>query len=255
MLDLADARTDTLSSTLLNMRLHSMVSGATDAAGKWALQSPGFQGFLLYLVVKGEGWVMLRSTKRKYHLRPGDCFLMTSGEPYVATSDLSVTKYISIEQAIRSRKNGVITINGGGESFTIAINFQFQGNLPQMIFKGLPPAIHIPEHVEQAAILRANIERFRAEYLGRHIGHLLVLNHLAPIILVHIFRIYLSTEDARQNWLTSLSDPKLSRVIEAMHTKPGNLWSLESLAQLAGMSRAGFALSFKKKSELRPASI
>ena len=146
----------------------------------------------------------------------------------------------------------MITINGGGETFAIAVLFQFDSHLPELIFRGLPPAIHIPEHLEQAAVLRFIIERFRSEYLGQNIGHLLVLNHLAPIILVQILRMYLSSKNAKQNWLTSLSDPKLSRAIEAMHADPSKPWSLESLARLSGMSRAGFALNFKKKIGVTP---
>ena len=252
MYDLADARTDTLSATLLKMRLRAFVSGATDAAGKWALKIPEFKGFLLYLVVRGEGWIIPAAGNDRYHLRPGDCFLLTSGKSFVATSDLSEKRFTSIEDAIKFRKNDVITINGGGESFTIAIHFQFEGHLPGIIFRGLPATIHIPEHLEEAAALRSNIERFRAEYRGRSIGHLLVLNHLAPIILVQIFRMYLSSPHAKQSWLTSLSDPKLSKAIEAMHANPGKPWSLQSLAQLSAMSRAGFALNFKRKIGVTP---
>ena len=252
MYDLANSRTDTLSSTLLKMRLRAMVSGATDAAGKWALQIPEFKGFLLYLVVRGEGWIVLGADKSKHYLRPGDCFLVTSGETLIATSDLSVNRIVPIDEAIQLRKNGVITINGGGESFTIAVHFQFEGHLPELVFRGLPAAIHIPEHLEEAAALRSNIERFRAEYLGRNIGHLLVLDHLAPIILVQIFRMYLASSPVKQSWLTSLSDPQLSKAIEAMHRNPGDSWSLDSLAQLSGISRAGFALSFKKKIGVTP---
>jgi len=124
--------------------------------------------------------------------------------------------------------------------------------MPKLVFKGLPPAIHIPAHSEESASLRWNIERFRAEYLGKNIGCELILNHLAPIILVQILRTYLRSMTSEQNWLTSLSDPKLSKAIEAIHADYGRPWSLEALAGLTGMSRAGFASSFKKKVGVTP---
>jgi transcriptional regulator GlxA family with amidase domain len=83
-------------------------------------------------------------------------------------------------------------------------------------------------------------------------GHLLVLDHLAPIILVQIFRMYLAMNNREQNWLTALTDPKLSRAIEAIHSRPAEPWSLESLAHISGMSRAGFASNFKRRIGVTP---
>jgi AraC-like DNA-binding protein len=46
--------------------------------------------------------------------------------------------------------------------------------------------------------------------------------------------------------LLGLSDDRLSKAIEAMHKHPEVSWSLEELAQCAGMSRARFAVHFRK---------
>jgi transcriptional regulator GlxA family with amidase domain len=46
--------------------------------------------------------------------------------------------------------------------------------------------------------------------------------------------------------LLGLSDPRLSKAIEVMHKHPETSWSLEQLAQHAGMSRARFAAHFRK---------
>ncbi len=246
------AAPDSLSATFMKMKLNTLLLGATDAAGNWALAIPEFTGFKLFLVLKGEGWIVLKDSKSKHHLQKDDCFLVTSGEAMLATRDLSIKKPMPLQDAISSMRNGVITINGGGDCFVISVNFQFEGHLPNVLFKGLPPAIHIPADEEDAATVRWNIERFRAEFLARGAGHVLVLNHLAPIILVQILRIHMATAKEKQSWLGSLTDPKLSKSIEAIHSNPGGPWSLDSLAGLSGMSRAGFALSFKKKVGITP---
>ena len=46
--------------------------------------------------------------------------------------------------------------------------------------------------------------------------------------------------------MPGLSDTRLSKAIELMHKHPGSSWSLEQLAQHAGMSRARFAAHFRK---------
>ncbi len=44
--------------------------------------------------------------------------------------------------------------------------------------------------------------------------------------------------------LMGLSDPRLLKAITAMHEQPEERWSLECLAQAAGMSRARFSAHF-----------
>jgi len=71
-------------------------------------------------------------------------------------------------------------------------------------------------------------------------------------MLSQIFRIYLSSAKDERNWLIALSDAKLSKAIEAVHLDYRTDWSLEILAEVAGMSRSGFALSFKKHVGIPP---
>jgi transcriptional regulator GlxA family with amidase domain len=46
--------------------------------------------------------------------------------------------------------------------------------------------------------------------------------------------------------LLGLADERLGKAIEGMHKHPETAWSLEQLAQCAGMSRARFAAHFRK---------
>jgi transcriptional regulator GlxA family with amidase domain len=50
----------------------------------------------------------------------------------------------------------------------------------------------------------------------------------------------------RGGMLAGMSHPKLRRAIVAMHEQPARDWSLESLAEIAGMSRSVFAESFRE---------
>jgi AraC-like DNA-binding protein len=45
--------------------------------------------------------------------------------------------------------------------------------------------------------------------------------------------------------LCGLAHPKLARVLTALHERPGQAWSLQAMAQQAGMSRSAFAAEFK----------
>lgn len=44
-----------------------------------------------------------------------------------------------------------------------------------------------------------------------------------------------------QSWLSALADPQLAPVLSAIHAKPDQAWTVAALANLACMSRSGFA--------------
>jgi AraC-like DNA-binding protein len=72
-------------------------------------------------------------------------------------------------------------------------------------------------------------------------------------MLVQILRMHLASAPKAQNsWLTAISDAQLSKAFDMMHSRYSHPWSLESLAKVAGLSRSGFALSFKKKVGISP---
>lgn len=240
-------KTDTLSETLMRMKLKTVVSKALDAGGKWAIEFPQYEGFKLHVVLKGDCWLSIEEDRNRYHLKAGDCFLLSGGKPFVMAKDSLVQKPLRAEAVMRAAQNEVATVNGGGDFFSIGALFQFEGHLPALLFNALPAVLDIPENSDQAAVLRWSLERFISEFREQKPGQALILNHLAPIMLVQVLRIYSNSLDRNSTgWFVALADPKLSRAIESIHTNYQHNWSLEDLAKVAGMSRSGFALNFKK---------
>jgi len=180
-------------------------------------------------------------------LKTGDCFLVSKGRSFVLAKDLKARKSISIQALARTgQENGIVVCNGGGDVISIGTAFKFEGNFAEIIFRTFPSVIHIPAHLDQAAVLRWSLDRFGAEFHGRSVGRSLMMSYLAPVILLQTLRIYHASTGNDRNWLTALSHPKLSKAIEVIHTDFGKNWSLDALAKTSGMSRAGFALHFKK---------
>jgi AraC-like DNA-binding protein len=77
-------------------------------------------------------------------------------------------------------------------------------------------------------------------------GRQTALDRLFEYILVLLIRTAINAHLVDGGVLLGLSDDRLSKAIEAMHKHPEVSWSLEELAQCAGMSRARFAVHFRK---------
>jgi len=243
---------DPLSTALMKIKLRAFLNVALDAGGKWGIDFPALDGFTLNVVRKGECWLSVKGHPETTKLRAGDCFLLTGGKEFTLTNSLSLKKRWRAQQLFSLGKDGTAVCQGGGDFVVIGTIFRFEGHLPSILFGRLPPVIHIDGDSDQAAVLRWNLERFGVELRSGGMGRSLMLSHLAPIMLLQMLRIYLSTAKNEENWLAALSHPQLSETLEAMQSGYQQSWSLEALANLAHMSRSGFALMFKKKVGITP---
>jgi AraC-like DNA-binding protein len=78
-----------------------------------------------------------------------------------------------------------------------------------------------------------------------HCGRQVALDNLVGYFLVVLLRHLIDVGNYPVGILAGLSDIKLAKALTAIHNKPAYPWTLEHLAEEAGMSRARFAAHFK----------
>ena len=84
-------------------------------------------------------------------------------------------------------------------------------------------------------------------------GGFLVAQQLATTMLIQALRLHMAEGTlGGVGWLFALADVQMNAAITCMHQNPGHRWTIQQLAQRAGMSRATFALRFKRSVGLAP---
>ena len=125
-------------------------------------------------------------------------------------------------------------------------HFALAGNHAGILLGVLPPIVHIRKESDKAA-LRWSLERMMQELREPQPGGFLVAQHLAHMMLVQALRLHLAEgSKGGVGWLFALADKQMSAAISAMHDDPAHRWTLQELAERAGMSRSTFALKFKE---------
>ena len=81
-----------------------------------------------------------------------------------------------------------------------------------------------------------------AQRPGRTAG----IDRLVEYFVVLLLRHCVEARLLQVGVLAALADARLSKAITLMHERPEQAWTLETLAQAAGMSRARFAAHFKR---------
>jgi len=223
------------------------MSAGFDAGGNWSIQFPDHHECIkCYAVASGQCWLSVEGVPDAVRLKTGDCFVLPSGRPFRLASDVTLTPVDAGPIFSPARDGGVVSYNGGGDFFLVGSRFAVSGNHAGVLLGMLPPIVHIRKESDQAA-LRWSVERMMQELRERQPGSFLVAQHLAHMMLVQALRIHL-TEGVKGGvgWFFALADKQMSAAINSMHDDPAHRWTLQELAERAGMSRSSFALKFKE---------
>lgn len=83
------------------------------------------------------------------------------------------------------------------------------------------------------------------EAFSERCGRQPMIDRLSDVFLIQVLRQVLEDGSVAHGMLAGLSHPQLSKVLIKIHEQPEENWNLESLSELAAMSRSKFAEMFK----------
>jgi AraC-like DNA-binding protein len=75
-----------------------------------------------------------------------------------------------------------------------------------------------------------------------------VATRLAEVLFIQTLRAHIASEVEWRNkgWLRAIFDPQVGAALSAVHDRVNKPWTVESLAEAAGMSRSAFAARFRE---------
>jgi AraC-like DNA-binding protein len=227
------------------LRPGSFAAAGFNLGGEWAIQFPPDNGIKCYALVSGHCWLQVEGESDPLHATAGDCLVLPQGRAFRVASDLKVAPIDAEALYEETPEGGITTYKGGGDVFGIAGHFEVPGGNSGLLLGLLPAIVHLHKESDKA-LLRGSVERMREELREPQPGSVLVLRQLALMMLVQALRLHVASgaNDAG-GWLSALADRQLSAALGAMHADPGRRWTLQSLADVAGMSRTSLAVKFR----------
>ncbi len=85
-------------------------------------------------------------------------------------------------------------------------------------------------------------------------GDPVICRMMVTTVLLSVIRAWAANGCAPEGWPSVAKDPFLDRVVEAIHDRPGQEWTVERLANVGAMSRSVFAERFRTALGRSPAS-
>ena len=126
----------------------------------------------------------------------------------------------------------------------VCAKVEFGAGMLNPLIASLPEPLVLP--LDALPELRPTLQLLFSEASSELPGRQTALDRLFEFLFVLLIRSAMNAHLVDGGVLRGLSDSRLGKAIESMHKHPETSWSLEQLAQRAGMSRARFAAYFRQ---------
>jgi AraC-like DNA-binding protein len=126
----------------------------------------------------------------------------------------------------------------------VAVEVSF-GGTENPLLNSLPDTLSLTVDDDQSC-LRNLARAFLDELSDRRCGHQQALHRLGEVIVLIMLRVAIERGSTRPCLLAGLAHPALRSVLVALHDAPAHAWTVEELADRAGLSRSHFMALFPK---------
>lgn len=211
----------------------------------WRLTLPGPPVAMLHFIVQGEGSVLAPGLPRT---RIGPNFLIVI--PRGAVHSLEAGPDVNEELKIDCAPSGppVHHIQAGDGSDLVLV----VGCGTLKVHYG--EAFGLFDHLRQTLVVDLSgvpevpilYQGILAEQASGLPGGPVLQGAIMTQLLVHMFRKLHEEEDTTLAWLNALDDPRLAAALDTIMNDPGAPHTVDSLADIAHMSRSAFAKAFQE---------
>ena len=241
---------DALSVLLQNVHLFETKYYRLNVTGNWSYSLTRQDTILFYLVMSGGFCIDVGNGPRE--TRAGDMIMIPSAHQHVSYAlNYHSDEAQPLDELLTSCKEHTLDLKGDGDSEAslILIECKYDKAMIRPLLSVLPsilPEVN-DEDDGRFEVIDVEIRLLTLEAEHERMGKTAVINHWASIIMIECLRVYIeSLPEATENWLKAMKDPFLTKALVAMHEMPSENWTINKLAEVAGMSRSSFAQHFKE---------
>jgi AraC-like DNA-binding protein len=253
---------DPISDIFRTLHIDALVQSKLEATAPWAVSlvvqpqqvasdgpfthRPGVAYF--GMISRGHCWLKVDGEGEAFPLAGGDCFLLAPQIAFSLSDQIHAVPVNFCDLRAKAIQN-VVHHGGGGVPTTLIWGLlQFNQGSVRPITALLPRLILIRAEQAQTTGLQATLQLLASEMALRGPGSDVAANRLAEVLFVQTLRAYiaLGSEHRKSGWLGAIFDPQIGGAMKVIHENIRAAWTVELMAEAAGMSRSSFAARFKQ---------
>jgi AraC-like DNA-binding protein len=238
---------DALSEILQDLRLVHGTYGRCFLPRPWGIDFPPQPEARFHFVVDGACW--LRAPKRGWiQLAPGDVALLPHGSGHALAHRPKQRTRPLEEMPLAPIGDGTFEMRPSGrgrETTLMCCSVGFGEAALHPVLGLMPPLLLVRGGGDRDPLLRVLLDAMAAEVADRRVGAATIMTRLADVVITRVVRAWVESQsDATHGWLAAIRDAHIGRALSAIHQRPGDPWTVDTLAAEAGISRSVFSERF-----------
>jgi AraC-like DNA-binding protein len=219
----------------------------------WSMRIQDHAPLTLVAVVRGEAWV-IPDDGGTVRLIGGDVAVLRGPDAYVVADDPATPPQVVIHPGQRCTTPAGDEMTGmssmgvrswgnspDGETVLLTGTYQLHRETSRRLLAALPPLV-----VQPGASWNTPLVGYLAEEVTKdEPGQEAVLDRLLDLLLIAVLRAWFARPDApAPGWYRAHGDAVVGPALRLLHNDPARPWTVETLAQTIGVSRAALARRF-----------
>jgi AraC-like DNA-binding protein len=260
-----EVRMDVLSDVLREIRLTGAVYFDIHAGAPWIATTPGsasicasvmpeFEHVIAFhIMIDGGAWAhIVDEPQSALYLDAGDAVIFPRGHSHTLSSEQNDRAEPDFDLYRRAPLDTLpfVFSQFGGQGDKARLVCAFLGcNLRPYnpVLDALPPMLHVKRSSAAGSLTFDLMRVALEESQQRRAGGETILAKVSELMFLNAVRQYIDSLPADSTgWLAALRDRYVSAALRAMHAKPAEPWTLDSLGREAGLSRTAFATRFSE---------
>lgn len=239
---------DLIADLLQGVRAREAVLHRSILAPPWSLRIAEEAHLTVVTVLGGQLYADFDDGE-SFCLNPGEIAIIRAGEHYTVADPPATPVQVVITPDGAVLPDGsplppqpdtiTCTLAEAGGTVVVSGNYMVSGDLSQRLVAPLPrwASVVLPH---RSALLDVLIEEI--EHSGP--GQQAALDRWLDLALVTTLRRWFDREPTAPRWYAALGDPVVGIALRVIHERPGDPWTVGSLAKLTACSRTKFAARF-----------
>lgn len=238
---------DPLADVLDLSRVRGALTANVRARAPWGLALPQSSGASFHAVTSGSAWLRVDGHE-PLQLIQGDLVLLPSGSPHrVSSEPRGRCRPFDrrMKEELMTPEGDLIFEGAGAATSFICAGYDYDLDVAQPLMGLLPDVVYVPVDPVDGRDIAAIVALLAGEVGVREAGSRAAAARLIDLLLIAAIRRWADQQgEGPPSWLTALRDPTIAKVLALLHDRPGEPWTLESLAREVHMSRATLARRF-----------
>jgi AraC family transcriptional regulator, alkane utilization regulator len=239
------ARHDALSSVLRDVHVRSVVYCLSDFSAPWGFSVERSPAAKFHVLLAGTARLTVGDAA-PVQLATGDLVLLAHGDGHVI-ADQPASPVRPLDAILADHpvgEAGLLLYGGDGPRTRLLCGgFELCPPLPDDLAEFLPPVLTLAAETGMVRWLEPLLALLKQETQASAPGKAAILGKLADVFVAQALRSYLAAADGQPR--LPLPDPDIARVVKLIRARPETRWSVDGMAQSAGMSRTSFNARFR----------